>query len=229
MVRNIERTFSSKAKSHSSSVASRMRALVHEAGAVEQDVDRAGIERRLGDVGRVQHVQLGGVDAIGGDLVHQRLVHVGGDDPGAFGGEGQRGGAADALAGGGDEGGLAGEGVGHGDLQPAAKPAVDTRFTAGTKARPIRHAASVGPSSAPRTASERRQADPDECGGVPEPTPQFCAGRYPHQPANSLTHPGDQFVNIVLVARKIGGEIGGLGEPQTGALRKQIGCRCSWR
>ena len=69
----------------------------------------AGVERRLGDVGRVQHVQLGGVDAVGGDLVHQRLVHVGGDDARALRGEGQRGGAADALAGGGDEGGLVGK------------------------------------------------------------------------------------------------------------------------
>jgi len=68
----------------------------------------------------MQHVQFGGVDAVGGDLVHQRLVHVGGDDPGAFGCEGERGGAADALPGGGDEGGLVGEVIGHGDLRPAA-------------------------------------------------------------------------------------------------------------
>ena len=72
-------------------------ALVHEAGAVEQDVDGTGVAGRLGDVGVVQHVQLRGADPVGGDLVHQRLVHVGGDHLRALGGEGERGGAADAL------------------------------------------------------------------------------------------------------------------------------------
>ena len=50
-------------------------------------------------------------------------VQVGGDDAGALGGVGERGGAADALGGGGDEGGFAGE-AGHGvkSLRLAAGP-----------------------------------------------------------------------------------------------------------
>lgn len=37
-----------------------------------------------------------------------------------------------------------------------------------------------------------------------------------------LLHPLEQLVDVVLVARKIGGEIGTLGQPQTGAAGEQI-------
>ena len=88
-------------------------ALVHEAGAVEQDVERAGVGDGAGDGGRVGGVELVRGDA-GAEIGELGLVEVGGDDAGALGGVGEGGGAADALGGGGDEGGLAGEAAWHG-------------------------------------------------------------------------------------------------------------------
>ena len=68
MVRDIARTFRSKAKSQSSSVASRIGALVHEAGAVEQDVDRAGFGRGLAMAAASATSSFAVCDAVGGDL-----------------------------------------------------------------------------------------------------------------------------------------------------------------
>jgi hypothetical protein len=41
-------------------------------------------------------------------------------------------------------------------------------------------------------------------------------------PSNQLAHSLDEFVNAVLVARKLGGEVCALGQAQTGASREQI-------
>ena len=80
-------------------------ALVHEAGTVEQDVDRAGA--LPGDRRGIQHVEALACGCGRSQPPASRL-HVGGDDRGAGGGERQRGGTADALPGGGYERGLSG-------------------------------------------------------------------------------------------------------------------------
>ena len=81
---------------------------MHDAGAVEQDVDRAGIARRLRDRIGTQHIEPGGADVVGCDRLDLRGIDIGGDHARTRGGEGKRGGATDALTGGSDEGGLVG-------------------------------------------------------------------------------------------------------------------------
>jgi hypothetical protein len=88
-------------------------AVMHDAGAVEQDIDRPGLLRRRDDRRGIGRVQPGGFDVVVGKPGQQRLVQIGRDHMRAFGGEGQGGGPPDALAGGGDERGLVGQSGGH--------------------------------------------------------------------------------------------------------------------
>ena len=80
------------------------RAVMHEAGRVEQDVGLAGalgyrVHRRA--VARIELCHLG--NAFLGEQRQFLFVDVGGKDGGAFARKGQRAGAADAHCGGGDE------------------------------------------------------------------------------------------------------------------------------
>ena len=106
MVRNIDRQFRSKANDQSASVASSSVPWCTKPGAVEQDVDRSGVRGGALDIGggRGRPAPRCGWCRRPGRAVCR--VDVGGDHPRSGGGEGQRGGAADALAGGGDERGL---------------------------------------------------------------------------------------------------------------------------
>ncbi len=89
---------------------------MHEARAVEQDVDlrRAGGGAR--DGAGIKYVEREWAYALGRQLRDRRSVDVGGDDVRALGRERERGGAPDALAGGRHERGLASEPSRHCDL-----------------------------------------------------------------------------------------------------------------
>ena len=99
MVRSIERTLRSNAKSHSSSVAVQHRAVVHVAGRVHQHVDRPDLLAHLLDqrvhVGGRAHIELGERRLLQAfELLH---VEVGRDHLRAFGDEAFRDRAPDPL------------------------------------------------------------------------------------------------------------------------------------
>ena len=89
---------------------------MHDAGAVEQDIDAANGGDGGGDRVGIEHVEHARLD-IGQalQLSELGLVDVGGDDACALARKGFDRGAADALRGGGDEADLAVETT-HGDL-----------------------------------------------------------------------------------------------------------------
>ena len=114
MVRNCERTLSSKAKSQSSSLQSSTVPACTKPAPLKSTSTAPASRRRGGDrlrVGDVEHARRAA--AFGLERRERLAVDVGGDHARALAHEGEGGGAADALAGGGDEGGLACESLAH--------------------------------------------------------------------------------------------------------------------
>ena len=86
MVQNMLRTLRSKAKAHCSSVAIEHRAVMDEARAVEQHIDRAGLLGQRADGGLVEDVEQAWVDgACGSRQFGKRVrVDVGGNNTCSF-------------------------------------------------------------------------------------------------------------------------------------------------
>ena len=123
IVMYMARTLRLKLKSQSLGVQSRMRAVVHEAGAVEQDRQRRRLVDGIGDRGVVEHVENAGVTPGVPARAHEQSgIDVGRDDFRAFARHGYRRRAADTLPSRSDQRGLACEAVTQARSPPAFGP-----------------------------------------------------------------------------------------------------------
>ena len=105
--RYIDFTLTANAWSQSLGLGVEDRAVVDDAGAVEQHIDVTDFRRELLDRALVGHVEHPGLDALFAvELADGLGIHIARPDFGALFCERERGGAAHALAGGGDESGF---------------------------------------------------------------------------------------------------------------------------
>ncbi len=77
---------------------------MHHAGAVEQDIDRTRIPRRVGDRRGIEDIQASGADLVRLQTAQLCGIDIGGDDLGSGGGEGLSGRPPHPLARSRDEG-----------------------------------------------------------------------------------------------------------------------------